>query len=162
MSVKFIAIAALGKNREIGLKGHIPWSIPDEYKHYQDTVKDQYVLVGRKNFECHQGDIQGAKPIIMTRGTYHHEKAVAVVSTVTDVIKFAEDHQIKTIYIVGGAEIYNLTLPYLSEFICSIVDYEGPADTYFPEYMFYEWEVKNQEVHDKWSMYHLIKIPDHA
>lgn len=161
MTVKFIAISALGKNREIGLNGHIPWSIPDEYQHYKDTVKGHYVLIGRKNFESNNGDVEGAKPIVMTRHPFSHPNAV-VISSINDVIKFADENKIEKVYVVGGAEIYNLSLPYLSEFICSIVDYDGPADTYFPEYMFYEWEVIDQQVHDKWTMYHFKKIPDHA
>lgn len=159
MTVKFIAIAALGKNREIGLNGHVPWSIPDEYQHYQDTVRGHYVLIGRKNFECNNSDVEGAMPLVLTRQPYSHPNAV-VFSSVSGVLEYAQEMDIKTIYVVGGAEIYNLTLPYLSEFLCSIVDYDGPADTYFPEYMFYEWEMKKQEIHDKWTMYHMTKKPD--
>lgn len=161
MTVKFIAISALGKNREIGLNGHIPWSIPDEYQHYKDTVKGHHVLIGRKNFESNNGDVEGAKPIVMTRNPFTHPNAVSF-STMNDVIAYADQNKIEKIFVVGGAEIYKLTLPYLSEFICSIVDYDGPADTYFPEYMFYEWEVIDQQVHDKWTMYHFKKIPDFA
>lgn len=161
MTVKFIAIAALGKNREIGLNGKIPWSIPDEYKHYQDTVKGHYVLIGRKNFESNDSDVEGAMPLVLTRHPYSHPNAV-VFSSVNGVLDYAHEMDIKTIYVVGGAEIYELTLPYISEFLCSIVDYEGPADKYFPEYMFYEWEVVDQKVHDKWTMYHMKKIPDRA
>lgn len=161
MTVKFIAIAALGKNREIGLDGHLPWSMPDEYQHYLDTVKGHYVLIGRKNFESNLGDVEGAMPLVLTRRPYSHPNAI-VFSSMSGVKEYAEEMDIKTIFVVGGAEIYQLTLPLISEFYCSIVDYEGPADTYFPEYMFYEWEMKNQVVHDKWTMYHMTKKPDHT
>ena len=159
MKVKFIAIAALGKNREIGLNGKLPWDLPDEYQHFKNTVKGQYVLVGRKNFELHGSDVEGAMPLVLTRQPYSHPNAV-VFSSMNGVMEYAEDMDIKTIYVIGGGEIYNLSLPYLSEFFCSIVDYEGPADTYFPEYMFYEWEILNQEIHDQWTMYHMRKRPD--
>ncbi len=159
MKVKFIAISALGKNREIGLNGKIPWIIPDEYQHYKNTVKGHYVLVGRKNFEFHGSDIEGAMPLVLTRHPYSHPNAV-VFSSMEGVFEYAQDMEIEVIYVIGGAEIYNLTLPYLSEFLCSIVDYEGPADTYFPPYMHYEWEVMNQELYPQWSLYHLKKRPE--
>jgi dihydrofolate reductase len=159
MTVKFIAIAALGKNREIGLNGKVPWIIPDEYQHYKNTVKGHYVLVGRKNFELNGSDIEGAMPLVLSKQPYSHPNAV-VFSSMAGVLEYASDMDIKVIYVIGGAEIYNLTLPYLSEFLCSIVDYEGSADTYFPPYMHYEWEVMNQEVHPQWSLYHLKKRPD--
>lgn len=159
MKVKFIAIAALGPNREIGLNGELPWNIPDEYAHYKKTVQGHYVLIGRKNFEANGGDVEGTKPIVLSRHDYTSPTAVCL-KTMEQVVKYAEDNAIETIFVVGGAEIYNLTLPYLSEFYCSVVDYEGPADTYFPEYMSYEWEMVNQEIHEKWTLYHMKKRPD--
>lgn len=159
MKVKFIAIAALGKNREIGLNGKLPWNIPEEYEHYKKTVKGHYVLIGRKNFEQNGGDVEGAMPLVLTRHPYTHPNAL-VYSSLEGVLEYAEEMEIDKIFVVGGGEIYKLTLPYLSEFYCSIVDYDGPADTYFPEYTFYEWEMIYQEVHDKWSLYHMKKRPD--
>lgn len=159
MKVKFVAIAALGKNREIGLNGELPWDIPEEYESYKKRVKGQYVLIGRKNFEQNDSDVEGAMPLVLTRHPYSHPNAL-VFSSLEGVIEYAEEMEIEKVFVVGGGEIYKLTLPYLSEFYCSIVDYEGPADTYFPEYMFYEWEMLEQEVHDKWTMYHMKKKPD--
>lgn len=154
MNVKFIAIAALGHNRQIGLNGAIPWSIPEEYAHFQNTVKGHYVLIGRKNFELHKLDVTGTKPLVLSKSNpdYFHD--------MNQVIEFAETNKIETIYVIGGAEIYDLTLPYISEFYCSVVDYDGAADTFFPEYMFYEWEIKNQEVHKDWTLYHMAKHPN--
>jgi dihydrofolate reductase len=158
MTVKLYAIAALGPHREIGLNGHLPWSLADEYEHYKKTVKGHYVLVGRKNFEANQGDVNGAYPIVMSRTSFHHPNAFSV-SSLAELEEFSETKGIKEIFVIGGSEIYDLTLPYLSEFYCSIVDYSGPADTYFPEYMFYEWEMIKEDIHEKWTFYHMKKRP---
>lgn len=160
MKVKFVAIAALGKNREIGLEGKVPWNMPDEYQHFLNTVNGQYVLIGRKNFELNNSDIPGAMPLVLTRQPWSHPNAMAF-SSMAGVIEYATDMEIEKIFVIGGAEIYQLTLPYISEFLCSVVDYEGPADKYFPEYLFYEWEVVNQEIHPDWTLYHMKKRPDY-
>lgn len=154
MKVKFIAIAALGHERQIGLNGALPWKNPEEYEHFQKTVKGQYILIGRKNFELHGEDVKGTKPLVLSRSKPEYYQDM------NQVIEFAEANNIETIYVIGGAEIYNLTLPYISEFYCSVVDYNGPADKYFPEYMFYEWEIINQEIHPTWTLYHMRKHPD--
>lgn len=156
MTVKFIAIAALGKNRQIGLDGKLPWSIPDEYEHFKNTIRSQYVLISRKNFELHGLEVAGAIPFILSRKPYSYPNAL-VFNSMDRVIEHAQETGIEKIYIIGGAEIYHLTLPYISEFLCSIVDYEGPADTYFPEYLFYEWEVLSQKIFQEWTLYHLQK-----
>src|SRR6476660_8846136 len=106
MKVKFIAIAALGVNRQIGLNGGLPWSIPDEYEHFKKTVNGHYVLIGRKNFETHKEDIEGTKPIVLSKSDPKYYQDM------NQVIAFAEANNIDTIYVIGGAEIYNLTLPY--------------------------------------------------
>jgi dihydrofolate reductase len=160
LKVKFIAIAALGKNREIGLQGKLPWNIPSESEHYKNVVKGKYVLIGRKNFELHNEDIEGTMPIVLTKNTDFSSENAVVCNSMDEVVQYADDMEIETIYVIGGGEIYNLTLPFLSEFLCSVVDYEGPADTYFPQYMSYEWEVINTEIHDEWTLYHMIKRPD--
>lgn len=156
MKTKFIAIAALGKNRQIGLDGKLPWNYPDEYAHYESTVKNHYVLIGRKNFELNQGDIAGTIPLVLSRQNYSHPKALAFHS-MEEVTEYALKNKIETIFVIGGAEIYQLTLPYISEFLCSVVDYDGPADTYFPEYLNYPWEVLGEEIHPDWTLYHLAK-----
>ena len=160
MTVKFIAISALGLNREIGLNGKIPWDIPDEYAHYKKTVKGQHVLVGRKNFELNQGDYSDSVPIILSRNAEFEAEGAVVLKSMNEVIEYAGENKVEVIYVIGGAGIYELSLPYLSEFLCSVVDYEGAADTYFPHYMSYEWEILSSEIHKKWTLYHMVKRPD--
>ena len=148
------AIAALGKNREIGLKGAVPWDLPDEYDHFKRTVKHQYVLIGRKNYELHGEQVDGSTPLVLSKSDPRYY------SDMNEILEFAEKNKVEVIYVMGGAQIYDLTPPYISEFLCSVVDYEGPADQYFPEYLFYEWEVVHTEIHKSWSLYHMKKRPD--
>lgn len=159
MKVKFIAIAALGKNREIGLNGSLPWSIPDEYQHFLNTIKGQYVLVGRKNFELHGKDVDGAYPLVMTRNRHYQAPNALTFHDFMEVISYAEDAELEKIYVIGGAEIYKEAMPYLSEFLWTEVDYSGPADTYFPDFSGYEWTKLSEEVHRSWKLRRLIKIP---
>lgn len=159
MKVKLIAIAALGKNREIGLNGALPWSIPDEYQHYLQTVKGQYVLIGRKNFEINGSDVEGAYPLVLTRSrNYQHENAL-VFNDILEVLSYAEDAELEKIYVVGGAEIYKLALPYVSEFLWTEVNYSGPADTYFPDFSLFEWTKISEETHKDWKLRRLVKVP---
>ncbi len=160
MNVKLIAIAALGKSRQIGVKGHLPWSIPDEYRHYQETVRGHHVLIGRKNFEAHGGDVKGAIPLILTRnGEYRSEKG-KVLRDLNEVSQYARKNKLERIYVIGGAEIYRLTLPFVSEFLWSEVDYDGPADTWFPEFLQYPWEKISEEKHTGWILRKLVKTPE--
>jgi dihydrofolate reductase len=159
MRVKFIAIAATGKNREIGLNGKLPWKLPDEYAHFLKTIKDQYVLVGRKNFDLHGKDVQGAYPLVLSRDPNYKAPNALIFRDILDVISYAEDAEVDRIYVMGGAEIYKLALPYVSEFLWTEVDYSGPADTYFPDFSSFEWTKLSEENHGTWKLRKLLKIP---
>lgn len=156
MNVKLIAIAALGKSRQIGLHGHLPWSIPDEYRHFQETVRGQHVLIGRKNFESHNGDVKGAIPIILTQSSDFKSENGTILHDMDQVLTYAKENMLERIYVIGGAEIYRLTLPYLSEFLWSEVDYDGPADSWFPEFQHMPWQKVSEETHPRWTIRRLV------
>ena len=46
-----IIISAMGRNHVIGSGGGMPWEVPEEYQHFQDTTRDQILIMGRKSFE---------------------------------------------------------------------------------------------------------------
>jgi dihydrofolate reductase len=159
MKVKLIAIAALGKDRQIGLDGKLPWSIQDEHEHFIRAVAGEYVLIGRKNFELHGGMIPGAFPLVLTRDRSYTNDGALIFSDLMELLQYAEGANIDTIYVLGGSEIYALAMPLVSEFLLSEVDYDGPADTYFPDYTAYPWVKISEEYHTGWKLNRLIKVP---
>jgi dihydrofolate reductase len=159
MNVKLIAIAALGKNRQIGLKGKLPWNIPEEYDQFLKTIEAQYVLIGRKNFASHKGDVEGAYPLVLSRNPNFSSPNAIVFRNLLDVLTYAQDAEIEKIFVIGGEEIYKLTLPYLNEFIWSEIDYDGEADSFFPDFSNYDWNEITKKKYSKWTLRHLIKKP---
>ncbi len=160
MNVKLIAIAALGKSRQIGLNNDLPWSLPDEYQHFLETVKGQHVIIGRKNFDSHDGDVTGTFPLILTRSPDYKPPCGKSFTSLKEILTYAGENSIGTLYIIGGAEIYRLSLPFLSEFLWSEVDYDGPADAFFPEFLNYPWKTMAEEKHPGWTMRRLVKSPE--
>lgn len=160
MNVKLIAIAALGKRRQIGIRGSLPWSLPEEYRQFQETVRNHHVLIGRKNFESHAGDVEGTTPLVLTRNPDFKTDKGIVVTTLKEAMDYARENQIEKIYVIGGAEIYRLTLPFLSEFLWSEVDYDGPADAWFPEFLSLPWKEESVEKHERWTLRRLVKTPE--
>ena len=41
-------------------------------------------------------------------------------------------HPERHIFIIGGAQTYKAFMPYVERFLINRVDYDGPADTWFP------------------------------
>lgn len=160
MKVKLIAIAALGKSREIGLNGALPWHLPEEYQHFLKEISGKPVLLGRKNFEAHRGNVPGSKALVLTRDRHFSHPNALVVHDLKSAVETVSEWGEKSLMIMGGAEIYRESLPYLSEFICSHVDYQGPADAYFPEFQQWPWTQQRKEIHQGWWMEVLSKNPE--
>jgi len=139
---KLTAIAAMGKSRQIGIDGTLPWKIPEEYEHYQNTAGGHYLIVGRKNYEANASDIKIGTPLVLTRQKDYSPKGVRVFHSFEEVLSFLKDQNCEQAFVIGGEEIYRLSLPFLDEILLSVVDYDGEADTYFPELNETDWNVK--------------------
>ena len=49
--MKFSGIVAMSENGVIGLNNQLPWSIPEELKHFKELTMNKTLIVGRKTFE---------------------------------------------------------------------------------------------------------------
>lgn len=144
--MRLIAISAMGKQRQIGLDGDLPWKIPQEYKHYQTTVRGHFLIVGRKNFEAHNEDIRIGTPLVITRNrNYHVGDNAYVFHNVEDVLDFLTKKNVEKAFVIGGEGVYSLFLPHLNEMMLSYIDYSGEGDTFFPEFNKNEWEIFQKE-----------------
>lgn len=159
MNVKLIAIAALGKSRQIGLNGGLPWSLPDEHAQYLEKVKGKFVIIGRKNLELNNGDVEGAYPLALSRSHQSSTETALFFTSLEHIMSYLEEAEVEEAFVVGGAEIYELFLPYVTEFYWTEVDYDGPADTYFPDFSAFEWQRSFEEKHETWTLRKLLKVP---
>ncbi len=68
---QIIAVAAIGKNRELGLKDKLLWHIPDDLKRFKELTTGHPIIMGRKTFESILGYLKKPFPnrtnIVVTR-----------------------------------------------------------------------------------------------
>ena len=58
-------IAAVGKNRELGIDNHLIWKIPRDMKFFRDTTMGHKVIMGRKTYESLPGYLPGREMIVL-------------------------------------------------------------------------------------------------
>jgi dihydrofolate reductase len=137
-------IAAMGKNREIGFKGKLPWNLPAELNHFREATRGCPVIMGRRTHEAIGRVLPGRKNIIITRDSNYHAEGCVMVNTIEDALAAAREDG-REIFVIGGTEIFKLALPYTQKMILTFVDANPEADTYFPEFDKDEWrETKSQ------------------
>lgn len=133
------AIAAIGRNRELGKGNELLWHIPDDLKRFKELSMGHPIILGRKTFESIVGMIgkplPGRMNIVVTHDAkWNHDGAVPA-SSIEDALGKAKlAPGAEKIIIGGGAQIYKEALPYTDTLHLTIIDDSKDADSFFPEY----------------------------
>lgn len=127
-------IVAVGKNREIGRKNELLFEIPEDMKRFIDVTKGHTVVMGEKTFKSIGKPLPGRKNIVVTLDKNYKAKGCETRYSLDDVLKESKKAD-EEIFVIGGGQIYKLSLPYADKLYITEIDSEVPdADTYFPDY----------------------------
>ncbi|MDP3995611.1 MAG: dihydrofolate reductase [Patescibacteria group bacterium] len=142
------AIAAVGKNRELGNKGKLPWHVPEDLKHFKETTLGHPIIMGRKTFESLgiRKPLPNRTNIVVTRNPDYRAEGAIVVQSIEDAIEEAKKHETEEIFVIGGEEIFKLAWPHLDRLNLTVIDGEFEADAFFPEYEEFGTVVSRKEL----------------
>ncbi len=135
--MKVIAIAAVDRNGLIGKDSELPWNIPEDMKFFKDATREQIVIMGRKTYDSLGKALPKRENAVITRDLKWHASDARVFNDLLSAIQYFKGNlalQDKTIFIIGGAEIYSLSVPYLDEIWLTEIDAEFEGNVYFPFY----------------------------
>jgi dihydrofolate reductase len=125
-------IAAMANGRVIGKGGGLPWSVPEDMKFFMRTTKGHAVVMGRKTFESMEKPLANRRNIVVTRRTDYAPAGAEVVNDIAAAIELAKTSDPDP-FVIGGAEIYRLALPFAQRVYLTIIDRVLEGDTFFPE-----------------------------
>jgi len=147
------AIAAIGKNRELGKDNKLLWRIPEDLKRFKAMTAGHPVIMGRKTFESIVGYLGGPLPgrtnIVVTRSPGRLlARGVTSVGSIEEAIQKAREADSEEIFVIGGASVYQGALPYVDRLYLTIVDDEKDADSFFPAYEKEFARIVHEEAHE--------------
>ena len=91
---EIIIISAMAENNTIGCGEGMPWDVPEEYKHFVDSVHQQVVIMGRRSWDIFGADFEADTFVISRSATIH---GVTVCGSLEDAINQGKELQ-KTIF----------------------------------------------------------------
>ena len=136
-------IVAYGPKREIGLDNKLLWHISDDLKNFKKLTTGKSIVMGRKTFESIGKALPERLNIVLTNNA---DLVIPGVEVITDPLMAFDlalefnDCEESELVVIGGAEIFNIYLPYVQKIYLSEVAFEGAADTFFPELDMKEWK----------------------
>ena len=101
-------IVARGKNGAIGLKGKMPWHLPEDLKHFKETTMGSPVVMGRKTWESIGRPLPGRVNVVLTRDASYVAAGAKVVATLEAALALTQEAP--RIFIIGGAHLYREVL----------------------------------------------------
>lgn len=129
--MKIVLIAAHDPNLVIGLNGELPWHYSEDLKFFKKNTLGHPIVMGRVVFEeLNEKPLPGRENIVLSRSnTYDHVKTFDEIGKALNYLKDNEK-----VFIIGGGNIYEQTLPLADELIITEIKKSYKGDTYFPDY----------------------------
>lgn len=136
--IQFVLIAAHDVHHAIGRDNTIPWTLPEDMRHFRDTTSGGVVMMGRRTWQSLGRPLPNrTNVVISTSKLTDIPDGVIVGTSIDDAIEklAAIKPDVDKVYIIGGQFLYQLTLQMADELIITEIKTNVPhADTFFPPY----------------------------
>jgi dihydrofolate reductase len=106
-------IVARATNGVIGRDGTLPWRIPADLKRFKALTMGTAMIMGRRTFDSLPGVLPGRRHIVLTRDANWSANGVEIAHSVNEALELARDDPVS---VIGGAEIFELFLPFADRF----------------------------------------------
>ena len=143
-------IVAASENDVIGDKGKIPWYLPRDLKHFANLTRGHTIVMGRKTYDsilAHLGKpLPDRENIIVTTQKDFKAPGCVVVNSLEEAMEKTKG---KNVFIAGGANIYELALPYAHKLYLTRVHAKFNGDTKLPYINHEHWREVKKEFHPR-------------
>ena len=118
----------------IGKRNGLLFSLPLDMKFFRETTKGHVVAMGENTLLSFPGGkpLKNRTHIVLSADPTHNYEGVINVHTFEEFLKTINEYSLKEdVYIIGGASIYNQTLPYVDFVYLTKVNADGGAEVFF-------------------------------
>ncbi len=128
--MKLGVIYARARNGVIGVKGDLPWHLPEDLAHFKAITQGCPVIMGRKTWDSlppRFRPLPGRRNIVVTRQAQWQAAGAERAGSLEQAIALCEGAA--QAWVIGGAELYAQALPFaqVAEVTEIDRDYEGDA-----------------------------------
>lgn len=146
MTTQISLIAAIAHGGVIGSRNQLPWRIPEDLQHFKRITYGHPVIMGRNTFTSLGRPLSGRSNIVITRNPAQVLNGCITVDSLHAAIAVCE--QDATPFIIGGAQIYRLSLPIATHLYLTEIDLNVPdGDAKFPDIDRNVWQEVSRDSH---------------
>ena len=143
---EIIIIVAIASNGVIGRQGKLPWHLPTDLRLFKQTTLGFPLVMGRKTYDSIGKPLPGRENIILTRDTSLKIPGCVCVHSLEEALEHCRAQE--KVFIIGGAEIFKVAIPYTDTIIATELEREVEGDVYFPEIDYSEFVKASSQDYD--------------
>ncbi len=139
-------VVAVARNGVIGVKGDLPWRLPEDLKRFKLLTLGKPVIMGRKTWDSlPKKPLPGRSNIVVTRDSAFRAPGATVAHSFEAALaEAAKEHAIE-IAIIGGEAIFAAALPFATYIHLTEVEAEPEGDVFMPPFDPKEWRETKRE-----------------
>ena len=129
---KIIQIVARGLKGEIGANNKLLWNIPEDLQFFKESTLGHVVLMGRNTVESLPKPLSRRAVFCISNSQPFGLVSYDLIDGLVEADSFSDELSTNTIFIAGGAKLYNSTFDITDELWITQVEKDYPeADTYY-------------------------------
>ena len=148
--MKMSLIVAVSRNGVIGLDNQLPWHLPDDLQYFKSVTMGKPLVMGRKTYDSIGRPLPGRTNIVITRDASWSAPGVNVATTLDDALLLARkaclDSGVDEVMVIGGEQIYRMTITVADRLYVTEVDAEIAGDAFFPTIDPQQWQRNRVEL----------------
>ena len=138
-------IVAASANHVIGVRGELPWRLPDDFRYFKRTTLGKPVLMGRRTWESIGRPLPGRQNIVITRKSGFAAPGAIVAASPEEALELAGD--VAEVMVIGGGQIYKAFMERAERIYLTRVHTDVDGDTFFPEPDAASFSLVSREAH---------------
>lgn len=138
-------IVAVAENNVIGKDSKLIWHLPEDLKRFKKLTTGHTIIMGRKTFESLGRVLPNRKHVILCNDMELNieDENVEVLEDISMLKQYIDSTEEN--FIIGGATIYKLLLPYANKIYLTLIHEKFEGDVFFPEIDEREWKIVETE-----------------
>jgi dihydrofolate reductase len=142
------AIVAVARGNVIGKHNKIPWYLPADLKYFKKRTLNHHVIMGRETLLSIGNPLPKRVNIVVSRNPFFTATNCLLAHSIEEALEIAYDNGEKEAFIIGGAQIFEQSMPYWDKLFLTEVELDVQGDTFFPPLTEEEWRLVSAERHE--------------
>lgn len=140
-------IVAASENDVIGVNEDLPWQLSADLKNFKKLTMGHHIIMGRKTFDSIGRLLPGRTTVIVSRQPDYQFEGAKVAHSLESAIEMCDNDELP--FVTGGAEIYRLALPHVTQLHITRVHTTIDGDTRLPEIDWTKWKKTDSQSYGK-------------